>query len=135
MKKKFLSAKGIALMSVIPILFLCVSFISLPQSKEVKKAEAINTYLVKIPATAGICPYELMMMTKGKLQMADDPQCVCPYQHKISYHTAIYMTARGMDVNSIRALFPECIRNAVEIHSMNKPKTLLPEKLYTSLTN
>lgn len=134
MKKKFLSAKGIAFMSIIPILFLSLSFTGIPQSKKANKMEVIHTFLVKIPSTAGVCPYELMMMTKGKLQMADDPQCVCPYQHNTSSHNAIYMTAKCTDVNSVRALLPACIKDAAEIHSMDKTKAELPQKLFTSLT-
>ena len=139
MKNKILSVKGLVLMSIVPMLFLCLSFTSISQNKKTNKVEAVHTFLIKIPTAAGVCPYELMMMTKGKLQMVNDPQCVCPYQHTTTFQGTVFMTARSKDVNSIRAMLPECIRNSVQIQKIDKTNikkpALLPNKLYTSITN
>ncbi len=137
MKRLILNAKGIALMSVFPILFLGLAFMSHPQSKKIKKTEIINTYLIKIPNTAGVCPYELMQSSNGKLQMYKDPHCVCPYEqnHNSSFSNAVYMTANCRDENSVRELLPASIQNLVEIKLLSESGTLdrIP-KLFTSVT-
>ena len=133
MKRMIFSVKGIGFMSIIMILFFGLSFTSLPQSKNLKKTVAMHTFLVKIPGNAGVCPYQLMMMTNGKLQMADDPHCVCPYQHNSSFSSTVYMTARCTDVNSVRELLPACIRSTVEIKLQDKPKAKLPANLFTGV--
>ncbi len=135
--KKLLSARGIALLSIIPLLFLCLNFSGLQHNKN--KIKAIHTFLVKIPSSSGVCPYQLMMMSKGKLQMINDPQCVCPYAHGTSFQSSFYMTIRSTDEKTVRTMLPECIRNEVEINTIDKPSKKapaeLPQELYSSIIN
>lgn len=136
MMKMLLSLKGVAFMSVFPILFFGLTLMNHPQSNKAKKTEVMNTYLIKIPNSAGVCPYELMQSSNGRLQMYNDPHCVCPYEqnHNSSFNNAVYMTANCPDMNSVIELLPASIQNLVEIKLLSESGTLnkIP-KLYTSL--
>ena len=138
MKKMLLSIKGIAFMSVFPMLLLGLTFLNQPQHKQVQKTEVMHTYLLTIPGSAGVCPYQLMQSSNGKLQMIHDAGCsACPYIHnqKSSFSSAVYMTANCPDMNSVRVLLPASIQNLVQIKLLNEPGKLsrMP-RLYTSLT-
>jgi|GEM_PF-2587667 len=138
MKKMIFSYEGIVLMSVFPALLFGLILFSQPQSKNAKKTEVMHTFLIKIPSSAGVCPYELMKASNGKLQMIHDPNCVCPYEKQnSSYSNAFYMTAISSDINTARALLPASIRSIVEIKLTDSPHTVkktLP-KLYTNIEN
>ncbi len=138
MKRTLLSVKGIAFMSVFPILFLGLTFLNQPQHKQVQKAGAMHTYLIMIPSSAGVCPYELMQSSNGRLQMIHQDACSqCPFEHghNSSFSNTVYMTANCPDVNSVRSLLPASIQNVVKIKLLNMPGTLskMP-KLFTSVT-
>ncbi len=136
MKKKILFVEGIVFLSLFPILFLGSALISQPKDKNVKKTEVIRTYLITIPSSAGVCPYELMQSSNEQLQMYEDPNCVCPFEqnHSSLFSGAVYMTANCPDINSVRSLLPASIQNLVEIKLLHQAGTLdkIP-KLYTSL--
>ncbi len=138
MKKRLLSVKGIAFMSVFPILFLGLTFLNQPQHKQVQKTGAMNTYLITIPGSAGVCPYQLMQSSNGRLQMIRNDGCgMCPYMqnHSSSFSGAVYMTANCPDESSVRALFPAEIQNLVRIKLLNQPGTLSKTpRLFTSIT-
>ncbi len=132
MKRKFLFAKGFAFMSIVLMLVLGLSFSSKPQSKELNKIVVTHTYLVKIPYSAGVCPYQLMSMTNGKLQMVNDAGCVCPYIHHTSVKNASLMTARCPDIESVKELLPASIRKVVEIQLADHPNRKMQQRLFTS---
>lgn len=135
MKKMILSAKGIVLMSVFPALLFGMIFINHTYKRNVKKAEVMHTFLIKIPNSSGVCPYVLMQSSNGKLKMMNDPNCVCPYEHHSSFSSTVYMTAVCPDLNSVKSLLPASIQNLVQIKLVDHPhinNKSLP-KLYTSI--
>ena len=138
MNKMLLSVKGIAFMSVFPILFLGLTFLNQPQHKQVQKNEVMHTYLLTIPGSAGVCPYQLMQSSNGMMQMIHQNACSqCPFEHgyNSSFSNTVYMTANCPDVNSVKALLPASIQNVVKIKLLNMPGTLskMP-RLFTSVT-
>ncbi len=110
MKRHISLIKAGALFLAVLLLFGGVYLIETPKPQSGNKAEVIHTYLVKIPKSAGVCPYTLMTMTKGKLQMVEEPNCVCPY----SQHS-IYMKARSKNEKSVMAMLPASLQNKVQI--------------------
>ncbi len=138
MKKMLLSVKGIAFMSFFTILFLGLTFMNQPKHNQVQKTEALHTYLIMIPSSAGVCPYELMQSSNGMMQMIHQNACSqCPFEHgyNSSFSNTVYMTANCPDVNSARALLPASIQNVVKIKLLNMPGTLSKmSKLFTSVT-
>ncbi len=124
MKKTFFSAKGILFLSIVVVLFLGVQFIKAPQKASVQKAEVIHTYLVKIPNCSGVCPYALMSMTHGRMQMLNNAGCVCPYSKNASY-----MTVRSKNVRSVRAMLPPSIQKEVQIQLADNTNEGEPSKI------
>ena len=115
MYKKFIPGAIIAAVSLIVLIVLGLdSFYGNP-GNNMPESGIIHTYLVKIPNSAGVCPYALTAMTKGKLKVVDDPECVCPYNKKASY-----MTTRCRDIKSVIAMLPERIQNKIQVRVVDE---------------
>lgn len=127
MKSKISFAKGIALFSLVTILFLGIYLYSSPRTTTKTKTEIIHTYLIKVPDNAGVCPYALMSMTNGKLKMVNNPSCVCPF----SEH-ATYMTARCKDKKSVMAMLPASLRKKVQILIVDNSNNKQPNNFIKS---
>ena len=125
MKKTLLSAKGIAFLSLVIILFLGVSFIKTPKSTNAQKAEFMHTYLVKIPNCAGVCPYALMSMTHGRMRMVNNSKCTCPFGEHASY-----MTVKSKDEKSVIAMLPASIQKEVQIEIADNTRSSLSTRAF-----
>ncbi len=115
MKKKLVIAEGIIVIALIFITALGINFINAPAGENVMSSNMVHTYLVKIPNAAGVCPYALESMTKGKLQMIDDSKCTCPYSQNASY-----MTTTCKDIRAIISLLPARLQRKVQVRIVDK---------------
>jgi len=119
-------AKGFTVFSIIILLFVGLVYLNSTDNNTLQKSKVMHTYLVRIPYSAGVCPYSLMSMTKGKLKVLNDPHCVCPYSDNASY-----MTARCKDVKSVIRMLPSSIQNKVEIKLIDSANDNTNSKGYT----
>ena len=110
MKRKFMFAKIIAVLSFAMFVLLGINYFNAPPERVIQQSETMHTYLVKIPNSAGVCPYALMSMTKGKLKMIEDSHCICPYADNASY-----MTARCKDIRSVISMLPAQLQNKIRV--------------------
>lgn len=123
MKRKFMLAKAIGLISFMLLILLAMDFVYTPSDFSGTNIGTMHTYLVKIPASAGVCPYAIMTMTKGKLKVLRDSRCICPYADNSSY-----MTARCRDIKSVISLLPIKLRNQIQVIIIKEIHSKIPTK-------
>jgi len=128
MKKKFSALKFIILTSLILILCLGINFFNSSEELNFKSSEAMHTYLIKIPANAGICPYLLATKSHGMLQILNNPECICPYSE---YNT--FLTARCKNKNSVLTLFPSFLQKRIQIIVIDNLNKKPVQKLSSNL--
>jgi len=110
MKSKISFFKGISVISLFLILFLGIYLFKSPIIPNDQNSNYIHTYLIEIPASAGICPYILTSKSHGRLQLVDYSNCTCPYAEQDTY-----LITRCRGKNSVLALFPSSLQNKLKI--------------------
>ena len=108
--KKLLSYQAIAILSFAIMIALGVNVLHPSELANNPKEKTMHTYLVAIPASAGVCPYALMSMTNQRLKMVHDPKCVCPYTSN-----TLLMITRNTNIKSVIDMLPASIKNKVHI--------------------
>ena len=110
MKSKISFAKGFIVLSLLMVLFLGNYLFRPHNISGSLNSNYVHTYLIKIPADAGICPYVLMSKSNGRLRMLNTSGCSCPYANHDTY-----LTTRSNNENSVLDLFPSSIKSKLQI--------------------
>ncbi len=128
MQKKFSTFKSIILTFLILILCIGINLFSSSTETNIKSSEVTHTYLIEIPANAGVCPYVLMSKSHGILHIINNTSCTCPYADHDSYLTAVCPNE-----NSVLALFPSYLRNKIKITVIENFNRKPSQKIFQSI--